>query len=75
MGCNISSYGCIWRRLYENTKIDLCVELINDRNRLERMPLTKYEEILGVSIPKIELYPFDCSTIHKIIQKISGKII
>ena len=71
----VRNIGIVETEYAENTKIDLCVELVNDRSKLERMPLTKYEEILGVSIPKIELYPFDCSTIHKIIQKISGKII
>ena len=56
-------------------KVCLCVELSNDKDNLERMPQNKYIDILGMNIPQITLYPFECSTIHKIIQKISGKII
>lgn len=59
----------------ETTCVCLCVELCKDKNALDRLPANKYIDILGVDIPQIYLYPFECSTIHKIIQKISGKII
>lgn len=59
----------------ETTSICLCVELCKDKDSLERLPTNKYIDILGVDIPQIHLYPFECSTIHKIIQKICGKII
>ena len=59
----------------EEVEICLCVELCKDKTSLDRLPQNKYIDILGVDIPQIELYPFEVSTIHKIIQKISGKII
>ncbi|MBR2273766.1 MAG: HPr kinase/phosphatase C-terminal domain-containing protein [Alphaproteobacteria bacterium] len=55
-------------------KISLCVELCNNRQELERMPVNETINFLGVSIDKIKLYPFDCSTICKIIAKICGII-
>ena len=59
----------------EQSNICLCVELCKNRDELERMPCFESIDILGISIPKIKLYAFDCSTICKIIQKISGKFI
>ena len=59
----------------EQSNICLCVELCKNRDELERMPCFESIDILGISIPKINLYAFDCSTICKIIQKISGKFI
>lgn len=53
-------------------EITLCVELVHDRTDLERMPQTEYVDFLGVSITKIKLYPFDCSTIYKILAKLSS---
>ena len=59
----------------EEVEVCLCVELCKDKTSLDRLPQNKYIDILGVDIPQIELYPFEVSIIHKIIQKISGKII
>ena len=55
-------------------KIVLCVELVENREEVERMPDPENITFLGVSITKIKLYPFDCSTICKIIAKISSII-
>ena len=55
-------------------KITLCVELCLQRKNIERMPQPEYINFLGVSVAKIKLYPFDCSTINKIIAKICGII-
>lgn len=53
-------------------KISLCIELCTDRDKLERMPEDEYVDFLGVSVAKVKLYPFDCSTTYKIIAKISS---
>ena len=58
----------------EKEEICLCVELVSDRKELERLPEAEYIDFLGVSVTKIKLYPFDCSTICKIILKISSII-
>ena len=57
------------------SSINLIVDLVENRNELERLPEIEFEEILDVKIPKIKLYAFDCSTTYKIIQKICGKFI
>ena len=59
----------------EQSNVVLCVELCNNREELDRMPCFESIDILGISVPKVKLYAFDCSTICKIIQKISGKFI
>lgn len=54
-------------------KLSLCVELCTNRHEIERLPLyTENETFLGVSVTKIKLYPFDCSTICKIIAKLNN---
>ena len=53
----------------EQSNICLCVELCKDREELVRMPCFESIDILSISIPKIKLYAFDCSTVCKIIQK------
>lgn len=55
-------------------KISLCVELCLNRTEIERLPRPDFIDFLGISVAKIKLYPFDCSTIYKIILKICGKI-
>ena len=55
-------------------KISLCVELCTDRIFLERLPKKEYVKFLGVPVEKIKLHPFDCSTICKIILKITSII-
>lgn len=55
-------------------KITLCVELCQKREDVERLPMPEYCDFLGISVPKIKLYAFDCSTSCKIIAKISSII-
>ena len=55
-------------------KITLCVELLEKREDVERLPMPEYCDFLGISVPKIKLYAFDCSTSCKIIAKISSII-
>lgn len=58
----------------EQEDIFLCVELVKNRESLERLPQEEFEIILDKKIPKIKLYAFDCSTICKILVKISSII-
>ena len=59
----------------EEANIDLIVDLVESIDEIERMPQKEFLDILGVKIPKVDMFAFECSTIYKIIQKISGKII
>lgn len=58
----------------EKEEISLCVELCRDRKDIERLPSAQFIDFLGISIEKIRLYPFDCSTLCKIIAKICSII-
>ena len=71
----IRNVGIIETDYIKDVEIVLCVELFTDRNLLERLPTKKTISFLGADIDKLDLYPFDCSTIYKIIQKITGKFI
>lgn len=55
-------------------KICLYIELCHKREEIERLPEQKFIELEGIMIEKISLCAFDCSTICKIIAKISGII-
>jgi len=83
-------YGCSPKNIYKKLEIrglgiaefsakkevsvNLCVELCLNRKDIERLPDVQYIDFLGVSVEKIKLYPFDCSTTCKLIAKISGII-
>ncbi len=58
----------------KKSKIDLCIELCASREDVERMPQEENINFLGISITKLKIYPFDCSTICKIIVKIDNMV-
>ena len=60
--------------IIDEADVFLCVELVKNRENLERLPQDEFEVILDKKIPKIKLYAFDCSTICKILVKISSII-
>lgn len=70
----IRGLGIAQLKAKKKEKISLCVQLVKNREEVERMPEAEDITFLGVSVTKIKLYPFDCSTICKIIAKISGII-
>lgn len=70
----IRNIGIVDFNTIDETEILLCVELVKDKDVLERLPQDEFEVILGKKITKIKLYPFECSTINKIVIKISSII-
>lgn len=70
----VRGIGIMPVKALKKAKIALCVELVQDRSDVERLPFEDTINFLGVSVTKIKLYPFDCSTICKIIAKINGII-
>jgi len=58
----------------EEEKIVLCVELVSSPDDIERFPKPEHIDFLGISVPKIRLYAFECSTVCKIILKICSII-
>lgn len=67
----VRGIGILPYKSLKKVKILLCVELCTNRKDVERMPSDEFVNFLGISIIKIKLYPFDCSTIWKIIAKIN----
>lgn len=55
-------------------EINICLELCRNKEDVERLPVEEKVEFLGVSVTKLKIYPFECSTICKIVAKISGII-
>jgi len=70
----VRGVGIMPIKALKKAKISLCVELVKDRKDVERLPLEETANFLGVSVTKLKLYPFDCSTICKIVAKINGII-
>lgn len=70
----IRGLGIALMPIIEQVEISLCVELCLDRDEIERLPEPEFMDFLGIFVEKIRLYPFDCSTICKIIAKICGII-
>ncbi len=68
-GLGIATFPAI-----EKCVISLCVDLCDNRSVVERFPQEEFASFLDISVPKITLYSFDCSTTDKIIAKICGII-
>lgn len=47
--------------------LTLVVELVAEKNKVERLPPSATAEYLGVTVPKISLYAFESSVVDKII--------
>lgn len=56
-------------------EISLLVNLVQTKQNLERFPKNKYENILGVEIPAIDLYADDMTIVEKIIVKLKNNLI
>ena len=51
----------------KRVKISLVVELVGNLKDIERLPNPESYEIFGIKLPKIKLYPFESSSINKVI--------
>lgn len=54
---------------------DLVVNLVETKQNLERLPKNKFENILGVEIPAIDLYAEDATILEKIIVKLRDSLL
>lgn len=66
----IRNIGIVRFPVISRAEIKLCVELCATPDEPERMPNPESIDFLGVSVTKIKLYPFECSTLCKIIAKL-----
>ena len=70
----VRGIGIVEFEAKQKEKISLCISLCKNRTDVDRLPQPQFTDFLGISVAKLELYPFDCSTICKIMLKICGKI-
>lgn len=57
----------------KSTEVRLIVDLVKNREDIERLPEIEYEELEGIKIKRIKLYAFDISAVDKIILALSMK--
>ncbi|MFD2204706.1 HPr kinase/phosphorylase [Kiloniella antarctica] len=50
--------------------VGLIVDLV-PRDQIDRLPIPEFEEILGLSVPKLKLHSFDHSTLAKLLLAIT----
>lgn len=56
------------------SEISLCVDLVDNMDDVERLPIPKKISLQGISVDHLTLYPFEASATCKLIAKISGII-
>lgn len=56
-------------------EVSLVVNLVENKQNLERLPKNKFENILGVEIPAIDLYAEDTTILEKIIVKLRDSLL
>ncbi|WP_419903260.1 HPr kinase/phosphorylase [Kiloniella sp.] len=64
-GLGLVTFSCC-----SDVPVGLVVDLI-PRDQVERLPNPEFEEILGVSIPKLKLHSFDMSAVAKLLLAIT----
>ena len=62
----VRGIGIIKKNFLAQEKIKLIVELVDDYNKIERLPNKESFEYEGIKIPKIKIYPFEESAVYKI---------
>lgn len=62
----VRNIGIIKKKYLPETKIFLAVELVENREQIERLPEKEYWEYEKIKIKKIKIYPFDASAPYKI---------
>ena len=62
----VRGLGIIPYAYRQNAAVNLVIELKNTAEDVERFPQIAQENILGVEIPKIDLYAKECSAVEKV---------
>ncbi|MEH6629631.1 MAG: HPr kinase/phosphatase C-terminal domain-containing protein [Halopseudomonas aestusnigri] len=64
-GLGVVTFSCC-----SDVPVGLIVDLV-PRDQIERLPGPEFEEILGISVPKLRLHSFDHSAIAKLVLAIT----
>lgn len=70
----VRGVGIVKYPFVNDVSVSLVVNLVAS-DKIERMPKNEYENILGVEIPKIDLYAKESSAPEKVLLKLSGNIV
>lgn len=62
----VRGLGIIKKEFVEEAKVFLVVELVENREQIERMPEKEYIDFEGIKIRKIKIYPFEASAAYKV---------
>ena len=62
----VRGIGIIKKKYRQKAKIHLVVELVENRQEVDRLPEEDFWEFEKIKVRKIKLYPFDASTPYKI---------
>lgn len=68
----VRGIGIIKVPYLELCDIKMAVNLVDDIKQIERMPENKFYEIHQVKIPLIDIYPFEVSSVDKIVIKLKA---
>lgn len=66
----VRGVGIIHCEYLAKSRIDMVVNLVQNREEIERVPHNKQESILGIEIPAIDLYAMETSVVDKIVVKL-----
>ena len=70
----VRGVGIIKQDCIEKSEIKLVVNLVSDLHQIERMPIERFYEINGISIPLLYLYPFELSAVDKVVIKLKANL-
>ena len=71
----IRNVGISRYEFVNEAEVSLLVNLLPNKENLERLPKNKCENILGVEIPAIDLYAEDQTILEKIIVKLRNNLL
>ena len=68
----VRGVGIVNMPYLEKVQVKLAVNLVDNIEKIERMPKNKFYEFSQSKIPMIDIYPFEVSATDKIVIKLKG---
>ena len=67
----VRGVGIIKLPYVESAEIKLVINLVDDIEKIERLPEEKFYEKYGIKIPMADLYAFEVSSVDKVVIKLN----
>ncbi len=67
----VRGVGIIKLPYVESAEIKLVINLVDDIEKIERLPEEKFYEKYGIKIPMTDLYAFEVSSVDKVVIKLN----